>query len=74
MLQSAKQRARASIRVPEHKSEHKCTKRTTKLQGINIQMISTSEIKVSVVVAEKYLELGVRTLHTAFGLDNDTIA
>ncbi len=39
-------------------------------EGINIQMISTSEIKVSVVVAEKYLELGVRTLHTAFGLDN----
>ena len=43
-------------------------------EGINIQMISTSEIKVSVVVAEKYLELGVRTLHTAFGLDNGTIA
>lgn len=41
-------------------------------EGINIQMISTSEIKVSVVVAEKYLELGVRTLHTAFGLDNDS--
>lgn len=42
-------------------------------EGINIQMISTSEIKVSVVVAEKYLELGVRTLHTAFGLDNESI-
>jgi aspartate kinase len=42
-------------------------------EGINIQMISTSEIKVSVVVAEKYLELGVRTLHTAFGLDGDNI-
>ena len=40
-------------------------------EGINIQMISTSEIKVSVVVAEKYLELGVRTLHTAFGLDSE---
>jgi aspartate kinase len=39
-------------------------------EGINIQMISTSEIKVSVVVAENYLELGVRTLHTAFGLEN----
>jgi len=39
-------------------------------EGINIQMISTSEIKVSVVVAEKYLELGVRTLHAAFGLEN----
>ena len=39
-------------------------------EGINIQMISTSEIKVSVVIAEKYLELGVRALHTAFGLDH----
>lgn len=38
-------------------------------EGINIQMISTSEIKVSVVVAEKYLELGVRALHEAFALD-----
>ena len=37
-------------------------------EGINIQMISTSEIKISVVVDEKYLELGVRTLHDAFGL------
>ena len=37
-------------------------------EGINIQMISTSEIKISVVVDEKYLELGVRTLHSAFGL------
>ena len=40
------------------------------LEGINIQMISTSEIKVSVVVDEKYLELGVRTLHSAFRLEN----
>ena len=38
-------------------------------EGINIQMISTSEIKVSVVVDEKYLELGVRALHDAFRLD-----
>lgn len=38
-------------------------------EGINIRMISTSEIKISVVVDEKYLELGVRALHTAFGLD-----
>ncbi len=38
-------------------------------EGINIMMISTSEIKISVVVNEKYLELGVRTLHTEFGLD-----
>lgn len=38
--------------------------------GINIRMISTSEIKISVVVDEKYLELGVRALHDAFGLEN----
>ncbi len=38
-------------------------------EGINIRMISTSEIKVSVVVDEKYLELGVRALHEAFHLD-----
>ncbi|MDX9768457.1 MAG: aspartate kinase [Ectothiorhodospiraceae bacterium] len=38
-------------------------------EGINIRMISTSEIKVSVVVDEKYLELGVRALHDAFELD-----
>jgi aspartate kinase len=37
-------------------------------EGVNIRMISTSEIKVSVVVDEKYLELGVRTLHDAFDL------
>ncbi|MEJ2331102.1 MAG: ACT domain-containing protein, partial [Gammaproteobacteria bacterium] len=37
-------------------------------EGINIRMISTSEIKISVVVDEKYLELGVRTLHEAFNL------
>jgi aspartate kinase len=38
-------------------------------EGINIQMISTSEIKISVVVDEKYLELGVRALHAAFHLE-----
>ncbi|MGB5604907.1 MAG: aspartate kinase [Gammaproteobacteria bacterium] len=37
-------------------------------EGVNIRMISTSEIKISVVVDEKYLELGVRTLHEAFDL------
>lgn len=42
-------------------------------EGINIRMISTSEIKVSVVVDEKYLELGVRSLHEAFGLDSDIV-
>ncbi len=40
-------------------------------ENINIRMISTSEIKISVVIDEKYLELGVRSLHQAFGLDND---
>ena len=40
-------------------------------ENINIRMISTSEIKISVVVDEKYLELGVRSLHAAFGLDSD---
>jgi aspartate kinase len=38
-------------------------------EGINIQMISTSEIKISVVIDEKYLELAVRVLHNVFGLD-----
>ncbi len=39
-------------------------------ENINIQMISTSEIKISVVLQEKYMELAVRALHTAFGLDS----
>ena len=38
-------------------------------EGVNLQMISTSEIKVSCVVHQKYTELAVRSLHTAFGLD-----
>ena len=38
-------------------------------EGINIQMISTSEIKISVIIADKYMELAVRALHAAFGLD-----
>lgn len=42
-------------------------------EGINIQMISTSEIKVSIVVAEKYLELAVRALHSAFDLDAEDV-
>ena len=40
-------------------------------EGINIRMISTSEIKISVVVDEKYLELGVRSLHEAFNLGQE---
>ena len=43
--------------------------RTLAEEGINIQMISTSEIKVSIVIDEKYMELAVRVLHKAFGLE-----
>ena len=42
-------------------------------EGINIQMISTSEIKTSVVIDEKYMELAVRALHKAFDLDQATV-
>ncbi len=42
-------------------------------EGINIQMISTSEIKISVVVEDKYMELAVRALHKAFGWNEDPI-
>jgi aspartate kinase len=40
-------------------------------KGINIEVISTSEIKISVLIASAYKELAVRSLHTAFGLDVD---
>ena len=43
-------------------------------EGINIMMISTSEIKISCVIEEKYLELAMRTLHGAFGLDQSPAA
>lgn len=43
--------------------------RTLADEGINIQMISTSEIKISVVIEDKYMELAVRSLHKAFGLE-----
>ncbi|MDP6352012.1 MAG: aspartate kinase [Alphaproteobacteria bacterium] len=43
-------------------------------KGINIQVISTSEIKVSVLIAEEYTELALRSLHTAYGLDADSAA
>jgi aspartate kinase len=43
--------------------------RTLAEEGINIQMISTSEIKISIVIDEKYMELAVRVLHKAFGLE-----
>ncbi len=43
--------------------------KTLSEEGINIQMISTSEIKVSVILEDKYMELAVRALHRAFGLE-----
>ena len=42
-------------------------------EGINIQMISTSEIKISIVVEERQLENAVRAIHTAFGLDDEAV-
>ncbi|WP_346300067.1 ACT domain-containing protein, partial [Halomonas sp. BM-2019] len=42
-------------------------------ENINIRMVSTSEIKISVVIDEKQMELAVRALHTAFGLDKSDI-
>ncbi len=45
--------------------------RTLSEEGINIQMISTSEIKTSVIINDKYMELAVRALHKAFGLDQE---
>ena len=45
---------------------------TLSKENINLQMISTSEIKISVVIEDKYLELGVRALHQAFELDKAT--
>jgi aspartate kinase len=44
---------------------------TLAAEGINIELISTSEIKISVGVNDKYLELAVRALHKAFGLDGE---
>jgi len=46
---------------------------TLSAEGVNIQMISTSEIKVSCVIDDKYTELAVRVLHAAFGLDTGQI-
>jgi aspartate kinase len=47
---------------------------TLSAEGVNIQMISTSEIKVSCVIDDKYTELAVRVLHEAFGLDKKQVA
>ncbi len=48
--------------------------RTLSEEGINIQMISTSEIKISVVIEDKYMELAVRALNKEFGLDQPSAA
>ena len=48
--------------------------RTLSEEGINIQMISTSEIKISVIIEDKYMELAVRALHKAFGLEQGAMA
>jgi aspartate kinase len=48
--------------------------RTLAAEGINIRMISTSEIKISVVIEDKYLELAVRALHRAFNLESEAAA
>jgi aspartate kinase len=48
--------------------------RTLGERGINIQAITTSEIKVSVLIEEDYTELAVRVLHTAYGLDAQDVA
>ena len=53
---------------PTHKLIH-CPLEALADAAVNIQMITTSEIKVSVVIDEKYLDLAVRALHSAFGLD-----
>ena len=42
-------------------------------EGVNIMMISTSEIKISCVIDEKYMELAMRSLHAAFGLDQTPV-
>ena len=41
-------------------------------EGINIKVISTSEIKVSILIDEEYTELALKALHSAYGLDRDT--
>jgi len=47
--------------------------RTLAEEGINIQMIATSEIRISVLIDEKHLELAVRVLHKAFDLDQEPV-
>ena len=57
------------VGMRSHAGEAQTMFRTLAEKGINIQVISTSEIKVSVLIADEYTELAVRALHTAYGLD-----
>lgn len=61
------------IGMSSHTGVAKTMFQTLADRGINIQAITTSEIKISVLIAEDYTELAVRALHTAFGLDKDVI-
>jgi aspartate kinase len=45
---------------------------TLAVKGVNLHVISTSEIKISVLIDAEYTELAVRSLHTAFGLDDES--
>jgi aspartate kinase len=57
------------IGMRAHPGVAKTMFQTLSEKGINIQVISTSEIKVSVLIDEEYVELAVRALHSAYGLD-----
>ena len=57
------------VGMRSHAGVAQCMFETLADKGINIQVISTSEIKVSVLVAEEYTELALRALHTTYGLD-----
>lgn len=59
------------IGMVSHAGVAKTMFETLASKGINIQVISTSEIKISVIIAKEYLELAVRALHTAYGLDTE---
>ena len=69
ITKSSRSRWSGSGCAPMPASPARCSQALAK-EGINIRMISTSEIKISVVVDEKYLELGVRALHDAFNLEH----
>lgn len=62
------------IGMRSHAGVAKTMFKTLADKGINIQVISTSEIKISVLIAEEYTELALRALHTAYGLDAEEVA